>query len=147
MSDAPVAAKGWWEGMKPVNFQWTVLRCDIQVAQELNRGGARVIPDLLQAPLPIFKRRESDNARKMREGGGSSFKIKKGKTLRGTVARRIASIASRPRLLGRHYRRAFIDRAFRPSSLFIVGAHCQRAKAGESVTFPPADRPEIRPAT
>ena len=70
MSDAPVAAKGWWEGMKPVNFQWTVLRCDIQVAQELNRGGARVIPDLLQAPLPIFKRRESDNARKMREGGG-----------------------------------------------------------------------------
>ena len=70
MSDAPVAAKGWWEGIKPVNFQWTVLRCDIQVAQELNRGGARVIPDLLQAPLPIFKRRESDNARKMREGGG-----------------------------------------------------------------------------
>ena len=73
--------------MKPVNFQWTVLRCDIQVAQELNRGGARVIPDLLQAPLPIFKRRESDNARKMREGGAggaSSFKIKKGKTLRGT---------------------------------------------------------------
>ena len=151
MSDAPVAAKGWWEGMKPVNFQWTVLRCDIQVAQELNRGGARVIPDLLQAPLPIFKRRESDNARKMREGGGSSFKIKKGKTLRGTDGPchnlvRIVS-ASRPRLLRRHYRRAFIDRAFRPSSLFIVGAHCQRAKAGESVTFPPADRPEIRPAT
>ena len=151
MSDAPVAAKGWWEGMKPVNFQWTVLRCDIQVAQELNRGGARVIPDLLQAPLPIFKRRESDNARKMREGGGLLVQNKEGQNPPGdrwpVCTHRIASIASRPRLLRRHYRRAFIDRAFRPSSLFIVGAHCQRAKAGESVTFPPADRPEIRPAT
>ena len=73
--------------LKPFNFQWTVLRCDRQVAQELNRGASRVIPDLLQAPLPIFKRHESDTARKMREGGGSSFKIKKGKTLRGTDAR------------------------------------------------------------
>ena len=82
-----MAAKGWWEGMKPVNFHWTVLRCDIQVAQELNMGGgARVIPDLLQAPLPIFKRRESDNARKMREGGGSSFKIKKGQNPPGDLA-------------------------------------------------------------
>ena len=55
MSDAPVAAKGWWRAvscLKPFNFQWTVLRCDRQVAQELNRGASRVIPDLLQVQEP-----------------------------------------------------------------------------------------------
>ena len=38
--------------LEPVNFQWTVLCCDRQVAKEPNRGASRVIPDLLQAPLP-----------------------------------------------------------------------------------------------
>ena len=155
MSDAPVAAKGWWEGMKPVNFQWTVLRCDIQVAQELNRGGGKGHSGPTSGPITNFqaarKRHCPQNARR----GGVLVQNKEGQNPPGDRcpchnllgAHRIASIASRPRLLRRHYRRAFIDRAFRPSSLFIVGAHCQRAKAGESVTFPPADRPEIRPAT
>ena len=87
MSDAPVAAKGWWEGMKPVNFQWTVLRCDIQVAQELNRGGGKGHSGPTSGPITNFqaarKRHCPQNARR----GGSSFKIKKGKTLRGTDAR------------------------------------------------------------
>ena len=87
MSDAPVAAKGWWEGMKPVNFQWTVLRCDIQVAQELNRGGGKGHSGPTSGPITNFqaarKRQCPQNARRG-GAGGSSFKIKKGKTLRGT---------------------------------------------------------------
>ena len=38
--------------LKPFNFHWTVLRCDRQVAQELNRGASRVIPGLLQVQEP-----------------------------------------------------------------------------------------------
>ena len=34
------------------HFQRTMLRCDRQVAQELNRGASRVIPDLLQVKQP-----------------------------------------------------------------------------------------------
>ena len=68
MSDAPVAAKGWWEGMKPVNFQWTVLRCDIQVAQELNRGGGKGHSGPTSGPITNFqaarKRQCPQNARR-----------------------------------------------------------------------------------
>ena len=38
--------------LEPVNFQWTVLCCDRQVAKEPNRGASRVIPDLLQVQEP-----------------------------------------------------------------------------------------------
>ena len=38
--------------LEPVNFQWTVLCCDRQVAKEPNRGASRGIPDLLQVQEP-----------------------------------------------------------------------------------------------
>ena len=54
MSDAPVAAKGSFPVPETLQFpRWTVLRCDRrQMAQELNSGASRVIPDLLQVQEP-----------------------------------------------------------------------------------------------
>ena len=65
MSDAPVAAKGSFPVPETLQFpRWTVLRCDRQMAQELNSGASRVIPDLLQvqeptgcAPLRVWRPR------------------------------------------------------------------------------------------
>ena len=62
VSGAPVAAEGWDGLLKKKkwkiasHFQRTVLRCDRQVAQELNRGASRVIPDLLQVQEPTRRR-------------------------------------------------------------------------------------------
>ena len=62
VSGAPVAAEGWDGLLKKKkwkiasHFQRTVLRCDRQVAQELNRGASRVIPDLLQVKQPTRRR-------------------------------------------------------------------------------------------